>query len=166
MDEARQAQVRRYNRNIETAGGAVIMFGLWAVVRFLITLAMGSSKGVEYFKAYYSSEPSDEDLLLTIVIFIVIFSIFIALYLIIGLSAIRYANGKKKKRGFAYCAIIVAVLTLLTLPMYFVDDIPSETIDTILASLLTDVTLVAILFDMARSTFKRDKLLKMVSQEQ
>ena len=161
MDDDVKARIRRYNRNIETSGIAVIFYSIWAVIKFVVPILLGDEALHEILGFDLETYEEVKDLLYVLIP--VLFGITLIVYYYVGRSAIKFARGKKKRRFFAIVALLLLVNTVTYFPAYyeeFSDFSNYGDIDTTVASLLVDITLTFILFDMIYSTFMVSRLKK------
>ena len=161
MDDEVKARIRKYNRNIEISGSAVILYSIWAVIKFIVPILLGD----EALHEVLGLEPEVYEELKEYFYFIipVLFGITLIIYYYVGRSAIKFARGKKKRKIFALVAVLLLINTVTYFPAYY-EEFKNFTdyadIDTVIASLLVDITLTFILFDMIYSTFMVNRLKK------
>ena len=125
---------------------------LWDIIKVLIEIiSEGGAKGI------VGDIGVDEDIMAVLFyIFLIFFFAIITLFhTYIGLSATRFGTGKSRKKGFLVWAGIYAILTALQFPLLINDlitelgsDDPVTTADTVFASILVELTLFFILFEM------------------
>ncbi|SFG45807.1 hypothetical protein [Oribacterium sp. WCC10] len=149
-------KIRRYKKNIEVSGRAMLAFAIWSVLKGVITIALGGKTVWELMEV---SEADKEELgmLLLIVYFILILIAFL-LFVYIGRRAISYARDKHRKKGFLIAAAILLILDFIGIPGYFTTTKGLENIDTAIASALVDITTCFALFDMIYSAIRIEKL--------
>lgn len=153
MDEEIKAKIRKYRRNIEISGKVIIAFGLWAVLKFVIQFALDREK----LKTVLYIPDIDNALVMLIswgsTIFVLIF-VFL-LYYYIGRSAVRFAQGTKKGKAFLVIAFILSVLNIISIPNYFnTGRGTTQNLDTIIASIMVDLTTSFMVFDMIVSAIR------------
>lgn len=150
MNDERHRQLRHYKKNMEVGGVAMLMFGIWSVIKMLIQSLLGE-------KPDFGLEVDREDLAIVKVFFILIslsFMLFVFfVYFRIGIGAIKYARGTGKSRRFLIWAVLVLVFTLFSIPLYFTGTIEIETLDVSVASMLVDLTLIFVITDIIRSYY-------------
>ncbi|WP_026661562.1 hypothetical protein [Butyrivibrio proteoclasticus] len=169
MDDEIRAQLRKYNSNISISGVFIILYSLWIAIKFYLSIAFGP----ESFRDYFEMSESEYQEARFILIFVFGFFLFIAIlfHVRIGLGGIRFGQlyasssssllgkkGKIKKKGFIIWAIIYFVLTVMSLPSDFIGLRDIDTIDTAIATLILDITLSFLLFDMIYSAYKVIKI--------
>ena len=106
------AAYRKQQTNLFFSGMAVIAFGLWSAVKLVVFMTMYPEQVMEMLNYEEIPGVSLTVVLVLVIVFIVFFSLLLHFY--IGMSAIRDARGKKKRR-LPY--IIVSVLYIVTLIM-------------------------------------------------
>jgi predicted membrane protein len=79
-------------------------------------------------------------------------------HLYIGLNAMRAAKGRKYKGGYFVAAIIVTVLSVLSLFTYIEGFQNIEKIDTTIASMLVDITTIYIFLVVIISSLRIKKI--------
>lgn len=163
MDEALRAQIRRYKRNLEISGKAMILFGLWSVIKFILIIFM-SSEAMEDLLGDVL-ELTDGALMLLWAAMSFIMTLVIAFNYYLGMSAVRYARGEKKSRFFLVITTLDLVGTVCSLPLYFMAPEGSGNLDTGIASFILDVTTSLILFDILYCIFRVKKLEKKAGRE-
>ena len=133
-----KAELRKYEDDLNVSGMGVIIMGAWSIVRVLIGLFMNTKDFLN---------PDDEDpqsimfgMIIAIAIVAIISVLVMSVHLYIGLNAIRAARGKEYKGGYYIAAIIICVLSVLSLGSYITALQDLEKLDTTLASLLVDIT--------------------------
>ena len=158
MDEESRVKIRKYNKNVEINGAAMIMFGAWSVIRIVLSFIMETDDVARYV------DKTDMDMMTYLVIAIlasllvlIVVSIF---HLSIGIGAIRYAKGKSKKKGFLFMSMLVMLGSVSTMPQYLSLLDSENNIDTTIASLMVDVTMIYIQIDMLKSVIRLEKLKK------
>ncbi len=163
MDEERNALLRRYRNNIESSGRAIIIFAAWAVLKFIITAAVSKDELKEMMNI---AEVDDE---LVYVVFGIIFFLFMVIsflvFFYIGRSAIKYARGEKKGKGFMFLAFLIGVSSFFSIPSYILQKWSFENFDTIIASVLVDVTMCFIIYDMLISSRRMNRIQKEMKPE-
>ena len=165
MDEDSKAKLRRYNRNVEISGMAMILYAYWSIVKFFAPIVIGGANAAEYI----GIEMDDylENKFLAWLAVVLILGVLFSVYFFLGKSAVKYARGKKRRKGFVVYAAIVFLLNLGS-----ITDYPEELMkirhisdaDSVVASFVVDLTLLFMLFDMIYSTIRGSKFRKMEEQ--
>ncbi|WP_029232219.1 hypothetical protein [Butyrivibrio sp. VCB2006] len=160
MDTETRTKLRKYNSNIGISGLFVILYSLWVAIKLVLSIKYGSESLQDIFDV---DEAELGDLVIVFWALIFILCIIIILFHFrIGFGAINFSKafditGKKKRRarkGFLVWATIYAVLNFFGLFAYFRTPIDMQEIDTVVVSILLDITFTFILFDMIYSSFK------------
>ncbi len=156
------ADLRRYKYNISSSGKAITVFGLWTIIRMIMSLRYGG----ESFGDFVGIQNVNDELTLMVasIIFIIICALILWLHIYIGTGAVRYAAGRKKKKGFLIVAIPYFALEIFS--MYLIGERLSsgDVSDTDVASIIVEITLILALFDLIYSFFKYNYLIKKEKQ--
>lgn len=155
--------------NLYHSGAGYIIFGIWSLMKMFIVATMQENDLAAYLR---STDISDEERQITVivtVVFAVVATLFtIGCHLWIGSGAIRYARGKSSKKTYVILSVIGIVLSLAAAPLYFWDYDEARMIppdDTSIASILVDITVVFVFFDMIISTSRIDKLNRSIGSD-
>ncbi len=138
-----KATLRRYEDDLNAGGYGVIILGVWDILKLIIHIQL------EGIGRYYVSTQSEQTELLKTVEMITVVAVILVLcflsfkiHLYIGINASRDARGQSYKKGYYTWAVILLVFTLLSMSEY-VDEIRDlEHIDTTVASLIVDLTMI------------------------
>ncbi len=137
-----KAKLRRYEDDLNVSGTGVIIMGAWSVVRVLIELFLNSKEYLNYGNE--DPESAMLNIVVAIALIVIISFVIMKVHLYIGLNAMRAAKGMEHKEGYFVAAIIIAVLSVLSLYTYKDQLQIIERIDTTLASILVDITTIYI----------------------
>ncbi len=152
------AAVRKYKKNMEISGISLIVIGAWSVLKFCLNILLGEQTFQELLRV------SDADMAkyrgVYIVLSVIVFALFMLLYLYLGKSAVMYAVGRKKKKFFLYLAAFTGIAMIAGIPMYFTEKNASDHLNTIIASILVDLSTGFLLFDMVYSSVRLSRLRK------
>ncbi len=152
-----KAELRRYEDDLNVSGTGVVILGAWSVIRVLFEMTMNAK---EFFGLEEINALSDK--VITVVAIIVVVAIIsfiiIKVHLYIGLNAMRAAKGKPYKKGYVTAAIIVTVLSVLSLITYKDEVQNLDNIDTTIASILVDLTTIYIFTVVIGSSFRIKKI--------
>ena len=141
------AKLRRYEDDLNVGGFGIIILGVWSVLKLFMQIL---SRGKEVFNV---EELMNYDKIVIYISFaIVIVGLIILallvfwLHIYVGLNAMKAAKGQAYKKGYVFWAVIHLLLILPGLFSYK-DSIVSDwtKIDTILASMIVDLTTLYIL---------------------
>ncbi len=159
MDEETKVKLRRYRKNIELNGKAMLLVGCWTVVKYFMIICFSDKTIMDLMEV--TEEELEEYGAFVIVTFFLIIGIIVLMYVYLGRRAIRYASGKNTKLFFLLFAALFLVLNLLGLPGYFLEIKKDITqIDTVLAALFVDITTSFALGDMIYSAVQVNRLSK------
>jgi len=150
------AELRRYEDDLNVSGTGVIIMGAWSVVRVLIELFMNT-------REYLNIDNEDPEsammsIALAVAVIVVISFVIMKVHLYIGLNAMRAAKGREHKEGYFVAAIIIAVLSVLALFTYKEAFKNIESIDTTMASILVDITTIYIFIVVIVSSIRIKKI--------
>ena len=163
MNEESLVALRKYNRNIELSGGAMILFSIWAELKILLPALVGQQKIEEIIGI--TGEEVVGSSVVGVAITIFVFGYILIFHFRLGREAIKYGRGIRQKKGFLVRAFILLIINIISVPFYFFEEYYLADIDTLIASLLVDITNISILLDMIISTFKADKIRKSIQAE-
>ncbi|MCR4740402.1 MAG: hypothetical protein K5886_09130 [Lachnospiraceae bacterium] len=158
MNSETDIELRKYKKNIEVSGFALIIIGMWTTIKYLIMFSLGSDSAKSISSLYHSYDNVIYRIIViisTALTFIIIFSI----YCYIGRSAIKYAAGKKQSTFFLFIALFLLIATIVGIPSYFLIDSEIQGIETVIASILVDISTCIMLYDIISSVFRIRKLL-------
>ncbi|MBP3240415.1 MAG: hypothetical protein J6M92_07690 [Oribacterium sp.] len=159
-----KARLRRYENDLYVSGTGVIVMGAWGIMKMIIQLLLGADNVFKTIEAETELE-RNMALGLAFIMFTVIVLIIMMIHLYIGLNAARAARGRPYKKGYYFGAIILLVLSVLSMPMYRESLKDLSNIDTTGASILVDLTTIYVFYSVIRSTNEIKKLKKKLSGE-
>jgi hypothetical protein len=159
MDEEIKVKLRRYRKNIELNGKAMLLIGFWTVAKYFMIICF-SDKTVMDLMGVTEEELEEYGIVETVAFFLILGVIFL-MYVYLGRRAIIFAKGKKNNVFFLVFAAIFMLLTFAGLPGYFIEikNDPSQ-FDTILAALFIDITTCFALGDMIYAAIQVNRLSK------
>jgi hypothetical protein len=139
--------IRRLENNLTTLGTGIIVFGFWSLLKFAVSYF---TLGDQMF------EETNGDIDATVIFFSWLFAVLFALvYLWLGLCARAEGNGKRK--SLLYLIVIGVIATLSTLiiaaevlSLFLLKD----EIDTVLITLVIDLTRMIFLIELFYSSIK------------
>ncbi|MBR4759060.1 MAG: hypothetical protein IK078_02790 [Lachnospiraceae bacterium] len=163
-----EINLRRYRKNLTLSGQGYIAFSVWTCMKLFMIYTMRREDMQSLIDAV-NVESYDEVAQTFVFVTVVVVLSLIALTSVlvhvgIGISAIKYSCGTKKKRGFLVAAGFFMILNIIGIPGYFIN--PKTGLDTIIASVSVDLTLAYILFDMIYCTGKIRKIQQSASEEE
>ncbi len=163
MNTDREIQLRRYSDNLRSAGMAYVIFGIWSVIKILASVTMDSRIISEITAPFEGQDLPDEVVWLVYgIIFLIMFAVILYVHLRIGVAAIRYSKGRKKK-GFLFLAFIIFIVTILSIEgdLTSVENGFAGRVDeTTIASFVVDVTVLFLYIDMFVSIYMIDRYSK------
>lgn len=149
--------VRKYANRLTMAGRAIIMFGLWSSLRFIILIWFGMDdtfKDTFDMAKYMVSENSiDQVLMYTIAILVVVIALGVPFLInfLLGRSAIREGKGVKKSNLYI---IVCAFLFVLTIVSFFIVETEEVYLELWIATMIVDITLCIAYFDVVYSAIR------------
>lgn len=151
-----KAELRRYEDDLNVSGAGVVVLGVWSIVRVLIELFLNTKEYLDFG----SDDPDSAmmGMIVVIAIIVIVSFVIMKIHLYIGLNAMRAAKGREHKGGYFVAAIIIAVLSVLSLSTYVEDLQKLDRLDTTLASMLVDITTIYIFIVVILSSIKIRKL--------
>ena len=160
-NSANDVCLRRYKKELSTAGGGYILFGLWSVLKVIMSVLIGDMS----IRKVVDLQELDPELVpfFALFYFVIVGVIAIAVLLLhfyVGLGAIRASSGSTK-RGYLKVAFVLAIANMISMLAYVWDigNLSNFNIsDTTIASFLVDLTITIILFDILRAAKKIKKL--------
>ena len=164
MNSESQVKIRRFRDNLRLAGMGCIVFGIWDVVKLFMTFSMQREELDKIIRNVNRTDVSRQFIILVcVVLFLILSVIVMSIHTSVGIGAIRYSKGRKKHKTFVIGAAAFMILTITTLPVTLKDSGGDQiTITpTVIASLIADITLAYILFDMIVSAFLVDRYTKL-----
>ncbi|MBO4904291.1 MAG: hypothetical protein J5367_03625 [Lachnospiraceae bacterium] len=157
--------LRRYSNNLVIAGRGYILFGFWSVVKVFMMMTMQQELMQKILSSVGSSELSKEAAIIITVITVSIMGLVVlCIHLYIGMAAIRYGKGTKRRRGFVVWGVIISAIMIIDIPLYFTDN-SVQTYSSTVASIIVDMTEVFIFSDMLYSSHMLKRLRKEESGE-
>lgn len=152
--------INRLNHNIYIGGLGVVLLGFWSVLKVAISLTIGSEK-ISQNDVFLQAKEDELWLyyLIAAVIFLFLSFFVISFHNLIGLNAMRRAKKKKYRKSYIFWAIVLLILDAIGIPGYIpsiIDD--PQNVDSVIAAILVDLTLLFILADIIVSSYKLKKL--------
>ncbi len=136
--------------NLITTGTGLMFFGLWTFIKFFLTIVF---LGVEY-----DDNTSDEVKLIATIIAIIAVAIISALFCYVGLSA--RAEGKGKKKSFAYLIVngFLLFFHILIIILEAAALLFGENILTIIITMIIDATAAVLMLEVMINSIKLRKI--------
>ena len=148
-------KLRRYEDDLNVGGIGVMILGAWDVLKVVMYLFMNLKKTLGSMKL-----PEEDKGVAAVIAAAVIAALLLIIFLIllihlyIGRNASKAAKGEPYKKGYYSLAVILLVLSFLSLFGYFDQLKDLMNIDTTIASFIVDLTTVYILWIVVSSTRK------------
>ena len=151
-----EKRIKRCESNLVISGTWFIVFGLWSILKLLITMAYRDD-GIREMVGEIELDTFLEKVI--VVVIVMVFALLILMvHAYIGMKAISYGKGKRKNKFFLFVSGFIAFFTLIGIPSYFSDwhegHIISMIDDTKIAAVLVDIALLYILLDMIISAIR------------
>ena len=162
-----EKKLRCYRSSLVTNGIGIITFGLWSIIKFIMSMVM---QPINFEDAANDemADPAAKIIALIIVgaIVVIILAIIFAVHLYIGLSAYKEGINGKKGSFYLAVAVVMALAICLTMTLYFVphDNTEGVTMSNI-AAFFIDLTTVVILIDTIYAALMSRKLAKKLESE-
>ena len=107
----RQARIRRLQDTLSIAGGAVLAFGVWSIVKIILFLSFANEDALGWLL-------DDNGISLTVTVYALLGAIFLidlAVRMYVGLSARAEGRGKKKNPFYLVVAFVAAISNAISL---------------------------------------------------
>ncbi|SKC03005.1 hypothetical protein SAMN06296386_11483 [Lachnospiraceae bacterium] len=144
--------LRRCEDDLRVGGIGVIVMGCWSLIKVVLQIypdiKMSFSKG--------NAEILKE--IIVVAVLVVFMSLALALHFYIGINAVRSAQGETYHKGYVIGACVLWVLEILCFSEYSDMFKHMDDIDTTIASIIVDITIIFILTVVIISSFKIKKL--------
>ena len=151
-----QDKIRKYSHDIYISGLGVVILGFWSLVKTVLLITAGTIQSYNF----------DDYEGVAKIIGITLFWIFLAIasgfvlfiHLFIGVNAMKVGRGERRKKRFLIVCFLLMLFTILEIPGYFIHVMTDETVDTVLASVTVDLTMLYLLGDILYSNKQISKL--------
>lgn len=162
-----EISLRKSMRELLAAGEAIITFGAWTSLKVFISSVFGEM-GISSYIDMSLDVPASIQYLMVLITFGIICSIAMSLHLFAGLGAMR--EGRGKKGGYVYLVFnfILCVFSITSIYHYIVSIIRHTvegSILTLIVSIMFELTILCIVFDIYRSCFRVRRLKKQLQKE-
>lgn len=154
MDNDIKKLTKKYESNMIISGRGMLFLGLWSVFKIVVGFIFG---GDDFLDTQLGIQEIDEAVMWLIIATTCMFIMFFCLY--IGIKAIRYGRGTKRKKGFLVIVVLIGILNIVGIPGYFTE-MKSTDWDSAIASALVDLTFASMSFDMVYSAIRLEILNK------
>lgn len=153
--------IRRLENNLVTVGTGIIMFGLWAFIKSILTALL---IGMDYI----DNATEEEQLLFSIASWI--FAVLsVLMYLWLGLSARAEGKGKRKSPVYLFFVGMICLFSISAI-LYeiYTLTVQFKTVDdpvTLLVTIIIDVTRLIFLFELIYSSVMLRRIKKQKEKE-
>lgn len=149
-------QLRRYKNRLSQSGEGFIVFGLWNILKTVMVITMRDDVG--FIASEITDGSIDPEIVngIIIVMYIIVSAVIMAVHFRAGRGAVRYAKGKSRKRSFLVLTGVILLFSAAAVPGVFSQsgDAVYRGADTMIASVLIDLTMIFISLDMFRCVIK------------
>lgn len=153
MNDSLDANIRKYNRNIEISGVAIMVFAVWNVLKDSLSLFFGA-QSMESLLDFSAENIENAEIVMAIAFAISIVVIFAGSFYL-GRSAVKFARGEKKSPIFLFWILLLFISNIGSIPDYFkLSAWQGKELDDTLASLLLDVSFCILQFDLLYSSIR------------
>lgn len=170
-----ERELRRNQNLLYCVGTGVIMFGLWNVIKGIVTIFLQKDELILVFETVKESlTPDKADYFVstfTIVCIIIgiIIGVLLLMHICVGLSARKEGMGRRKKDRVAYlvvavilmvltaAAVVLEILTLFKSPEGLLDEI---------VTVIVDVTSLVVIIELIVTGIKVRKLKRKLNEEE
>ncbi len=152
MDNEIKKLTKKYESNMIISGRGMLFLGLWSVFKIVVGYIFGGEELLDASVEIPDVDESFVDVVAWIIIgatclLIILFSLYI------GVKAIRYGRGAKRKNGFLVIVALIGILNIVGIPGYFTG-LKTSDWDSAIASALVDLTFASMSFDMVYSAIR------------
>ncbi len=152
MDNEIKKLTKKYESNMIISGRGMLFLGLWSVFKLVVGYIFGADSIIDSQLDLPEADDVATELILWLIIAATCLVImFFCLY--VGIKAIRYGRGTKRKKGFFVIVAIIGILNIVGIPGYFMEMKASDW-DSAIASALVDLTFASMSFDMVYSAIR------------
>lgn len=152
MDNEIKKLTKKYESNMIISGRGMLFLGLWSAFKLVVGFIFGADDIIDSQLDIAEIDEATTELIVWIIV-VATCMVIILLCLYIGINAIRYGRGTKRKKVFLVIAAIIGVLNIVGIPGYFTEISISDW-DSAIASALVDLTFASMSFDMVYSAIR------------
>ena len=163
MNNENGIRLRKIQDHLTGSGRGYILFGLWSVLKSFMLMTMDREMAQQMIEYSNTENISEGFMMVSMVISFLLLSIVVmSVHFGIGLGAVRYSKGKRKKTSYLFFAVVALIINVMFLVLYFIlpAKLNAPLSDTSIASFLMDLTVSFILFDIICSTVRIKRLRK------
>jgi magnesium-transporting ATPase (P-type) len=158
MDNEIKKLTKKYESNMIISGRGMLFLGLWSVFKLVVGYIFGADEIADTQLDLPEIDEATTELIVWLIIAATCLVIML-FCLYVGIKAIRYGRGIKRKKGFLVIVVIIGVLNIVGIPGYFTELNASDW-DSAIASALVDLTFASMSFDMVYSAIRLGMLNK------
>ena len=154
MDNETRKLIKKYESNMIISGMGMLFFGMWDVFKFIAGFLYN---GNTTYNRELNKLLADQDLSVFLIWTIIGLTsmVIMSFALYIGVKAIKYGKGIKRKKGFLVVVAILGILNLAVIPQYVTEFNADEAqVAAIVATILVDLLFVSMAFDMVWSAIR------------
>ena len=160
MDEV---NLRRYSNTLAVSGAGVIAFGLWSIVKTIL-LSVMHPEVVGIIPDDDSLLPRGVYIAMMISFLVLLLGIDIGFRIYVGVSARAEGNGKKKHITYLVFAVILLILSMLSLWTDLIFNDYDSILD-FLAAILVEITSMAAVIELIYSAVRVRRLRRKLESE-
>ena len=161
-----EKKLRRYRGSLVTNGIGIIVFGVWSILKLVLSLVIDPLDLNIAGDEYTTDQLADTiALVIVVIIFIIILTIVLLVHLYVGFSA--YKEGIYGIKGSFYLVLVVimALIDCCTLVLYlFLKDNSTNDSQVQFAAFIIDITTVVVLIDTLYTAIMSRKLAKQLEK--
>ncbi len=161
-----EKKLRRYRGSLVTNGIGIIVFGVWSILKLVLSLVIDPLDLNIAGDEYTTDQLADTiALVIVVIIFIIILTIVLLVHLYVGFSA--YKEGIYGKKGSFYLVLVVimALIDCCTLVLYLLPkDYSTNDSQVQFAAFIIDITTVVVLIDTLYTAIMSRKLAKQLEK--
>ncbi|MCR5356808.1 MAG: hypothetical protein K6E63_05315 [Lachnospiraceae bacterium] len=161
-----KAALRRYEDDLNVGGLGVVILGAWDVLKVIMLLIteIKDEISLEEFAGEEKAIAVGVIIVIVAMFLLMVFLIF-KIHLYIGLNASKAAKGEDYKKGYYTGAIILLVISVLSIFAYIYDLKDLQNIDTTIASFIVELTTIYVLWIVISNTRKIKNIKSLQAQE-
>ncbi len=150
-----KAKLRRYEDDLNVGGLGIIILGAWDVLKVVMQAIMTTKDNIELEEFAENERAIAVAVIIAVIaVLLLIVLLIFRIHIYIGLNASKAARGEPYKKGYYKGAVILLVLSALSMFAYIGELKDLENIDTTIASIIVDLTSIYILWVVVSSTRK------------
>ena len=150
-----EADIRRFQSKLRTSGFAVIAFGVWTIVRFVLMRYVNPIAYQALVEApnEFGYNPKIYEMIV-FTLAVAILCVDLLLRLSIGCSAIKESQGKKKRMTYVILALLYAVFSVISDVTFLVSAERQDLTLEILSGIIVNLTSEIALFEIVVSSIR------------